>query len=174
MLKFVQHTCTLLNDHEIPYMISGSVAANLYTVPRMTMDLDIVIELPEHRVSQFVMLFTNHYLNEYTIHEEVKRKGMFNIIDNESGFKIDFIIRKDDEYSKVAFSRRVPNKDMGVEAWVISLEDLILAKLRWIQDLYSEKQASDIENLLFSPCDVNYIKKWANHLHLKTYQLLTQ
>ena len=60
---------------------------------------------------------------------------------------------------------------MGVEAWAISLEDLIIAKLKWIQELYSEKQAFDIDNLLFTPCDMDYVKKWCRELKLNTFNL---
>lgn len=32
-------------EKNIPYMISGSFALSAYTIPRMTRDIDIVIEL---------------------------------------------------------------------------------------------------------------------------------
>ena len=35
----------LLDEKGIGYMISGSLALNIYCIPRMTMDIDIVIEL---------------------------------------------------------------------------------------------------------------------------------
>jgi len=35
----------LLGQKEIQYMITGSLAVNVYCIPRMTMDVDIVIEL---------------------------------------------------------------------------------------------------------------------------------
>ena len=34
-----------LEKAEIPFMVSGSMALIVYTVPRMTRDIDIVIEL---------------------------------------------------------------------------------------------------------------------------------
>ena len=34
-----------LESAGIPYMITGSTAANFYTTPRMTRDIDIVIEV---------------------------------------------------------------------------------------------------------------------------------
>ena len=59
-------------------MISGSIAMNMYAVPRMTRDIDIVIELPFNRIEEFVELFPNSYLNKGTLVEEVKRQGLFN------------------------------------------------------------------------------------------------
>lgn len=35
----------------IPYMLTGSMAANFYATPRMTRDIDVVIELREAEVN---------------------------------------------------------------------------------------------------------------------------
>jgi len=64
-------------------------------------------------------------------------------------------------------------KVLDTELWVISLEDLIIAKIIWIQDYQSEKQILDIENLLLNPDkDMNYIKEWCNNLNFRTLNLL--
>ena len=69
-----------LNEAEIPYMISGSIAANYYTVPRMTRDIDIVIELKEEAIDKFVALFEDDfYINRQMIANEVSRQGMFKL-----------------------------------------------------------------------------------------------
>ncbi|MEA3451675.1 MAG: hypothetical protein U9Q83_07195 [Bacteroidota bacterium] len=62
---------------------------------------------------------------------------------------------------------------MDTDIWVISLDDLIIAKIIWIQDYQSEKQIMDIEKLLISP-DINmdYIKKWCKKMNLQTFNLL--
>jgi len=154
-------------------MISGSIAMNIYSIPRMTMDIDIVIELSLGRIDEFTDLFPNSYFNKTTIRKEIKQKGIFNIIDHETGFKIDFIIRKDTEYYHLAFHRRQKIMELDTELWVIRLEDLIIAKIIWIQDYQSEKQILDIENLLLNPDkDMNYIKEWCNNLNLRTLNLL--
>ena len=46
-----------LNEADIPYMISCSIAANYYTIPRMTRDIDVVIELKENAIDKFIALF---------------------------------------------------------------------------------------------------------------------
>jgi hypothetical protein len=154
-------------------MISGSIAMNIYSIPRMTLDIDIVVELSLDRINEFTALFPNSYLNENTIKQEIKRKGIFNIIDQETGFKMDFILRKNSEYYQLAFNRRQRIKELDMELWVISLEDLIIAKIIWIQQYKSEKQINDIENLLLTPNkDINYIKEWCKKLSLKTFDLL--
>lgn len=50
----------------IPYMITGSIAANFYTNPRMTRDIDIVIEVEEEDAGTLFSLFsTDFYVNYF-------------------------------------------------------------------------------------------------------------
>jgi len=173
ILELLNRVCRALDDNQFPYMISGSIALNVYAIPRMTRDIDIVIELPINRIDNFVQLFPNSYLNKATIIEEVNRQGLFNIIDHNTGFKLDFIIRKDTDYFKHAFSRRKKIRELETELWIISLEDLIIAKLIWIQDYRGEQQTQDIKNLLLSPDkDMEYIRKWSLDLGLNTFNML--
>jgi len=99
-------------------------------------------------LNEFTSLFPNAYYDVNTIKEELKRKGMFNVIDYSTGFKIDFIIQKDTEYHNLAFQRRKRVKEFNTELWVIDLNDLIIAKIIWIQQYQGERQIFDIENLL--------------------------
>ena len=88
-------------------MITGSTAANFYTVPRMTRDIDIVVELLERDIDRFIRLFENdYYLEPETVRAAVKNKGMFNLIHDEYIIKIDFVVRKDTPYRRREFSRR--------------------------------------------------------------------
>ena len=72
------------------------------------------------------------------------------------------------------FGRRNRAEVWGVSCWIVSLEDLILSKLIWIQRIFSDQQALDIENLLEKNPEVNraYLVKWIEKLRLKTYDLL--
>ncbi|MEI6049737.1 MAG: nucleotidyl transferase AbiEii/AbiGii toxin family protein [Bacteroidota bacterium] len=173
IFDLLQKVCQSLNEHEIKYMVSGSIALNIYAIPRMTRDIDIVLELSENKIDEFTDLFPNSYYDKNVIKDEVKRKGMFNVIDHSTGFKIDFIIRKESEYFNLAFEQRQRISEFGTELWVISLNDLIIAKLIWIQQYQSERQIFDIENLLLNPDkDIDYIKNWCNKLNLQTFNLL--
>ena len=44
-----------LDEAGILYMITGSIAANFYSIPRMTRDIDIVIELKKVMWSVYIM-----------------------------------------------------------------------------------------------------------------------
>ena len=159
-----------LKKEKISYLVSGSMAANYYTMPRMTRDVDIVIELLSDQISRFVKAFqADFYLDEAVIKDEVARKGMFNLIHKEYAFKIDFIIRKSTLFQDSSFQRKkdVMIGDFGIS--LISLEDLIIAKLLWAKDSLSDLQLGDIRNLLNSTksIDQKYLKKWIKRLELE-------
>ncbi len=162
-----------LESRNIPYMISGSMAMIVYTVARTTRDIDIVIELSPEFLDTFFELFDeNFHLHKPTVEEELKRRGMFNAIDHRSGMKIDFVIRKNSQYRRTEFERRSRNILFDQEVWVVSVEDLILSKLIWIQEIQSGRQMEDIRSLLDIRPDIAYLKKWISELGLTTFGLL--
>lgn len=157
-------------------MISGSVAMGAYTVARYTRDIDVVVELTEQQLDSFASAFsdpTKFYFHRPSVEEEIRRQGIFNVISQTSGFKIDFIIKKETPFQQSEFSRRQPGLIWDIDCWIISVEDLILAKLIWIQELYSENQANDIRNLLIdnTQLDFEYLQKWITGLKLNTFGL---
>jgi len=174
LLKLLKKVCNALEERDISYMLSGSIAMNTYTVPRMTRDIDIIINLRLSDISRFAEIFKEgYYIHEDGIKEEVRRRGMFNVIDYESGQKIDFILRKNTEFHLHEFERKVRTDAYGFDVWIVSIEDLIISKLNWIQQLQSDTQINDIKNLLENPdLDRTYLKDWIGQLHLNTFNLL--
>jgi hypothetical protein len=173
IIELLQGIVQTFEKKEIPYMLTGSLALNVYSIPRMTLDIDIVIELEESNLENFISIFRDgFYLDVQTIRNETKLRGMFNIIDHKTGFKIDFILRKNTEFRKLEFSRRNRKEIAGFEAWLVSPEDLIISKIEWIQQLQSDKQMGDIEKLLAIPdIDKEYLSYWCNTLRLNTFDL---
>ena len=151
-------------------MITGSIATNFYAVPRMTRDIDIVIEVKKEDTNRLSALFEkDFYIDRESVIEAVDQKGMFNMIHNESVFKIDFIVRKDSSYRKLEFERRRQVEVEGVGLWIVSPEDLILSKLVWAQDSRSEMQLGDVRNLLsmVKDIDISYLERWVRSLGIE-------
>lgn len=173
-INLLNRICQALEAENLLYMVSGSIALNTYTVPRMTRDIDIVIELHKADIDRFCKIFeTGFYIDTLTVKEEVERHGMFNVIDFETGYKIDFIVRKNSEYRQLEFLRRIRTDVYGFDVWIVSIEDLIISKIAWIQELQSDRQIDDIQNLLKNPTvDKEYIKKWCEKLDFKTFNLI--
>ncbi len=104
MLKLVTGR---LNAAGIDYMLSGSVALTFYGKPRMTRDIDIVVMISLEMVDQFVKLFEQEfYIDKDMITSAIKNQSMFNIIHLGTIIKVDFIIRKKQEYRILEFNQR--------------------------------------------------------------------
>jgi hypothetical protein len=48
ILQVIADVIGRLEKADIPYMISGSIAANIYAEPRFTNDIDIVLQVGDH------------------------------------------------------------------------------------------------------------------------------
>jgi hypothetical protein len=66
--------------------------------------------------------------------------------------KVDFIVRKQDEYRRVEFERRQKVAILDFTTCIVSKEDLIISKLWWAKDSHSELQLGDVKNLLATGC----------------------
>lgn len=174
MFTLLQHVASRLHQAEIPYMLTGSMAMSFYAAPRATQDIDIVLELLPSNIEAFLAVFPpgQFYIDPQDIRAQMNRKGRFNLIDLQTYSRIDGIVRNDTEYERVKFDRRQLKEMEGTMYHVIALEDLILAKLQWIQQYYSEKQMEDIKALMAQGgADLVYIRHWASNLHLNTFAL---
>ena len=114
----------------INYMITGSMAMAVYSTPRMTRDIDIIIEISYRDVERIVALFRDDfYIDEASVRQAVCDRGMFNIIHSNSVIKVDFIIRKNEDYRIEEFSRRQMVNIEGLQISIVATEDLVLSKL---------------------------------------------
>lgn len=82
------------------------------------------------------------------------------------------MIRKREDYRLVEFERRQKIEINGRPLWIVSKEDFILSKLDWARESQSQRQLSDVENLLATEIDQDYLKLWSQKLNLT--DMLTQ
>ena len=83
-----------------------------------------------------------------------------------------WLYNKETDYFVQAFKNRHRIKEFDTELWVISIDDLIIAKIIWIQEFQSEMQLRDIQNLLLSTeKNIDYINNWCKKLNLQTFNL---
>jgi hypothetical protein len=156
-----------LDEAGIAYMITGSMAMGLYATPRMTRDIDIVIRIAPHDARKVTALFENDFfVDSSSVFQAIRNKGMFNIIHNDTIIKVDFIVRKDEEYRIEEFERRQKVTIDNAEVWVAAPEDIILSKLTWAHSSGSELQFRDARQLLSAQnrLDTAYLEKWAQKL----------
>ena len=173
MFSFLKTIIEFLQQQNIPYMLSGSVALSIYTLPRATRDFDFVVHLQPKHIEVLLSKFKEgYYCDSDAVKEAVMHHSMFNIIDHASGFKADFIILKNEPFRKSEFERRVKIEFEGMIIYIVSAEDLLLSKLIWIQELQSAVQMEDIKNLSMKEnLDWQYINGWITTLNLNTFSL---
>lgn len=159
------HVIDILNRLNIPYMISGSVGAIAYGKPRLTYDMDIVIDLNPSQARNMASSFGPiwHIILE-DILEAIQKRSHFNIIHFKSGNKIDFFLVGDSEFAKTEFKRRRKEKfDQKRQASFAKPEDIIIKKLDYYQQGKSEKHLEDIRGILEisgEELDFAYITRW--------------
>jgi predicted nucleotidyltransferase len=167
-LESLKRAVENLNAGGFEYILTGSMAMSFYSIPRMTRDSDIVIELKERDVERFFEIFNeNFHADQEMIKDSVEKNIMFNLFDKKNLFKLDFILKRDDEYENLKFDRKVEMKINGIKLNVISLEDLIISKLLWAKDSESETQLNDIRQLMKMKADNSYINYWIKKLNLE-------
>lgn len=82
-MEFVKKIAGLLDSAAIPYMLTGSMALALYTRPRMTRDIDLVIECQSPDFETIVRLFeVDCYVDAQEVRDAIASRTMFNIIHN--------------------------------------------------------------------------------------------
>lgn len=153
----------------IAYMVTGSVAVSLYAEPRMTRDVDLVVELQPEDSARLVSMFGAEFsCDADRIRDAIARRSMFNLIHTAAVVKIDLIVRKDSPYRQGEFRRRRRAEINGVPIWVVSAEDLILSKIDWARSSRSEVQLRDVKNVIAAQpgLDWPYIEAWAARLGL--------
>ena len=90
----------------IAYMVTGSVAMNHYAVPRMTRDIDLVVELSAADIDRVCQLFEgDFYIDRQAVHEAVEGPAAFNMIHTALIVKVDVVVRKHTEYRRTEFAR---------------------------------------------------------------------
>ena len=163
-LEFVKLIVSRFDSEGIPYMMTGSMAMAIYSTPRMTRDIDLVVEVTGTDVDKIVSLFSSDcYIDEDSVRDAVRKKGMFNIIHNDWVIKADFIIKKNDKYRLEEFARRKQIDIEDVSVSVVTAEDLILSKLVWGKGARSELQLQDVHQMIstVTKLDWKYLEKWA-------------
>ncbi len=144
---------TRLNQLGIRYMITGAVAAIIYGEPRLTHDIDLVLELQTEDVEKMIENFSPEEFYcppKENIHIEIKRvsRGHFNIIHLKTGFKADCYLMGQDELHHWGMLNRKEFIVEGKPLWVAPPEYVIVRKLEYYREGKSQKHLMDISNML--------------------------
>jgi hypothetical protein len=142
-----------LNAAQLRYMITGAAASIIYGEPRLTLDLDIVVEISSQNINKIIQTFPidEFYCPPFeTIQAESKRtrKGHFNIIHHKTGFRADIYLSGQDKLHQWGMERRKPIDLSGEIFWLAPIEYVILRKLEYFREGGSEKHLKDISGMV--------------------------
>lgn len=163
----------VLNQMNIPYIVTRGIAVLVWGRPRFTADIDIIVGLKPEDVKSLkkalVALGKGGYIDEDAMGEAISGQGEFNFIDRETGVKVDFWVAREDERTFLQMERKIARNISGQKIYFISPEDLILSKLEWYKISQSSRHLEDAESVLKiseEKLDMNYLKKWAEKLRV--------
>ena len=130
---FLRRICTALELHNIPYMVTGSVASSIHGIPRSTNDLDVVIAPTRDQLFSLIQLFkrVGYYARWEDAENALRKRDQFNVIDFANAWKVDLIVRKAREFSESEFDRRQAVEMGDLSFTVARAEDVLIAKLEW-------------------------------------------
>jgi len=139
-----------LEELGVRYAIGGSLAAAVHGFSRATMDADVVAELGQEHIAAFIRAIgDDFYVDETAVREAVGSHGSFNLIHLETMFKVDIFVAKPRAFDRSELARRerhLIEEGGGRYVFVVSAEDVILAKLEWYRlgGGVSERQWRDL------------------------------
>jgi hypothetical protein len=155
-----------LNEHELPYMVVGSLATNVYCVPRSTEDGDIVVQSSIVQVAREISRAHGKVrFDPQVSFESVTATRKVVLRTENHGFEVELFQLSVDAHDQARFQRRTLVETMGRKVWIASAEDMIVTKLRWSQQAGREKDISDARNLIGvqrEHVDWPYVETWCD------------
>lgn len=146
-----------LNEKRIKYIVVGGIAVNLYGIPRMTYDIDLILDLEDKNLKMFLHLMRKwgfkpkvpvgimDFAKKEKRENWIKNKNMkaFNLVNpNWAISEIDIVINTPVDYTKASKKvNRIILENVSIPT--ISISDLI--KMKQVSSRIQDK--TDINNL---------------------------
>jgi hypothetical protein len=124
-----------------------------YGIPRVTLDIDLVVELSQLQVRLLPTAFSppEFYCppaDVIAVETQRSSRGHFNVIHLETGFKADFYPAGDDPLHQWALADRRRVEMFGEHVMLAPPEYVIVRKLEYFKEGGSEKHLHDIRSML--------------------------
>ena len=173
---FNRRLIALLESRGIAYGIGGSVAAMAYSDPRLTVDVDLMIdvELPDLQALIAQLEIDGLYVDPFegVLEYHLPHGHPFGIADGSIGTRADIYVSRRAGLDVAAMGRRrqlMLYTAPLLEAWFLSPEDVILYKLDYFRQSEgtATKHSTDIAKMLAiqgANIDDSYIEQWARRL----------
>ena len=164
-----QETAMVLDALEregISYIRVGSLATNVYGIPRSTHDADIAFDASGADVARMLRALGPPFrLDSQLGFESVTGTARFLVHLEGKDFELELFRLGDDPHDRERFARRVRTNvaTLGREAWIPTAEDVVVTKLRWAADARRHKDRDDVLSVLAvqaGTLDRPYLEGW--------------
>jgi len=164
-----------LNRSGLTYMVTGSIAVIVMGEPRLTHDVDIVIQLRQADCARLPLFFTPdlYYcppLENIRLETARETRGHFNLIHMATGGKADLYPIGKDPLHLWAITKRRKVDYHGVSMFIAPPEYVIVRKLQYYLEGGSQKHLIDIANVLkftAETLDQTALLQWIDKLGLR-------
>jgi len=162
----VRRLVEALDESGIPYVLVGSLSASFYGVSRGTQDADVVVSCPGSRIKDLVESLGDEFERDPQLAFETvtaTQKTLLRV--KQTGFQIEVFFLSDDEHDQERFARRQLVPAFGRKAYILSLEDVLVTKLRWLHLAGRTKDQEDIRAVLgiqSDRVDWAYVESWCD------------
>ena len=104
------------------YMLTGSFASSMQGEPRLSHDIDLVVDFSAKALPALLQRFPSpeFYLDEQIVREAIGAKTMFSLLQVSEGDKVDFWLLTDDPFDIARFARRRFELALGLKLFVSS------------------------------------------------------
>jgi hypothetical protein len=146
----------------LPWYVTGSWALAAYAEPRMTRDIDVVLDATR---TDYESRLRPSFESDFLVNDPIDLGGrwMGGLIHRTELTRIDLMFGRSDSWARSAMARRqrLEHPTLG-PIWVISVEDLVVAKLEWSEGT-SELQLRDVRSIvrLVEALDWAYVERYA-------------
>lgn len=160
-IRVAQFLAEVLEKLGVVYWIGGSMASSTHGFPRSTQDVDLVAELKEEHIDDFVAALENDfYIDRQSVQRAIGSQRSFNVIHLDSMYKADIFILGSTPYAQAEKARRRLDH---LGSWPGA------PKLVWFRKSGGvlTKQLEDIQQVLkvqAKAIDLSYLHCWAAEL----------
>jgi len=166
--KAIEDIIGLFDSLGLRYAIMGGIAVRVYGIPRATYDVDFTAAvsrntLPDlfQRVQSLGYSVPDPYLQGWL--DQVGGMPLVKFRLFLAGRQIDVdVFLAESPYQSSLLDRRRRSKLNGIEAWLVSPEDLVLLKLL----ANRPRDIADVGDVLFmqGQLDIKYMREWASQV----------
>jgi len=133
---------TVLGQYKVKYLICGGLAVNIYGIPRMTADIDLLLDFKEDNIKNFeialklllykntIPISLNNFVNKEEREKVIKNKNLiaYSYYNSNSGFmSLDVLLDVPLEFDDL-WKRKTVKESNGTSMNIVNIKDLITLK----------------------------------------------